>query len=406
MIDPFAVRGDFPGLKKKVYGKPLIYLDNPATTHKPREVLDAVNNFYANCNSNIHRGAHYLSSHASEMYETARSTVQQFINARSSREVVFTRNATEAINLVAHCFGALWIGEGDEIIISEMEHHSNIIPWQVLCEQKKAVLKVLPFDDSGILQIESLNSLITEKTKIIAVTHVSNVLGTINPVKEIVAAARRFGVAVLIDAAQAVGHLSIDVQDIDCDFLVFSGHKLYAETGIGVLYGKKARLELMPPFQTGGGMVLSVNVHRSQFAKTPYKFEAGTPNIAGALSLKAAMEYVENRGLNAIGEYEQALRGYAESMLLKISSLRIYGTADQKSAITTFSIDGVDSYDAATMLDKLGVAVRSGYFCAEPALKHYNCNGALRAGFVFYNTQQEAETLVRSIANVITMIRG
>ena len=405
MIDPHAIRADFPILNETIYGKPLIYLDNAATTHKPSAVLDTVCDFYTRYNSNIHRGAHCLSTQASELYESARQKVQHFINARFPEEVVFTRNTTEAINLVSICFGLRWIGEGDEIIISEMEHHSNIVPWQVLCKQKKAVLKVIPFDDNGKLQVHCLDELITEKTRLIAVTYVSNVLGTINPVKEIVSTANRFGVAVLVDGAQAVGHLAVDVEDIGCDFFVFSGHKLYAETGIGVLYGKEKWLNQMPPFQSGGGMISSVSLYNTSFAEIPYKFEAGTPNIAGAISLMAAVEYVETVGLDAIRLYEGVLRRYAEKKLSEIGGLRMYGSSDLKNAIVTFCIDGVDSYDAATVLDKFGIAVRSGYFCAEPALKHYNCNGAIRVSFALYNTKEEIDLLADGIRKVIAMIK-
>jgi cysteine desulfurase/selenocysteine lyase len=404
MINIDKIRSDFPILETRVYGHPLVYLDNAATTQKPRDVLERVSSFYREENANIHRGSHFLSEKASSAYESARDCVRKFINARKSSEIIFTSGTTFSINLVAQSFGTLRVNRGDEIIVTEMEHHSNLIPWQILCENKGAFLKVVPFDNNGSLQIDLLKSLISEKTKLIAFTYVSNVLGTINPVKEITSLAHSFNVPVLIDGAQAVQHLPIDVQEIDCDFFVFSGHKIYAETGIGVLYGKESLLERMPPYQTGGGMVSSVDFSKVSFNGLPFKFEAGTGNIAGAVSLEAAINYMNKIGLDNINLHEQELFSFAEKELSAIEGLEIYGKSPQRCTLISFNIGSTSPYDACAIMDKMGIALRSGTHCSELTLRHFGIRGSIRASFALYNTKNEIELLVRGIRKVKSMI--
>lgn len=400
MLDVNKIREDFPILKEKIYGKSLIYLDNGATTQKPKQVVDKIVECYSQYNSNIHRGVHYLSNKCTDAHEEAREIVRSFINATSIKEVIFTAGTTESINLVAYSFGEKYIGEGDEVIVSEMEHHSNIVPWQLICDRKGAKVRVLPFNEEGELLIEELDSLINEKTRLICVNHVSNALGTINPIKEIVEKAHSKGVKVLVDAAQSIQHLKLDVQEIDCDFLVFSGHKLYAPTGVGVLYGKEETLDQMPPWQGGGEMIENVSFEKTTFNVLPFKFEAGTPNYVGNIALGAAIKYVESIGLENIAAYEEELLSYATEKLLTVPGIRIFGNSKHKSSLISFLIDDIHPYDLGTLLDKMGIAVRTGTHCAETVMQHYNISGTVRASFAFYNTKEEIDTLYEGIMKV------
>lgn len=402
-LDISKIRRDFPILQEKVYGKSLVYLDNAATTQKPQVVIDKLVEYYSKYNSNIHRGVHYLSSKSTDGAEQARDIVQKFINARHRHEIIFTRGTTESINLVANSFGERFVKEGDEVIVSEMEHHSNIVPWQLLCERKKAVLRVLPFDDRGELLVEELNDLITEKTRIVAVNHISNSMGTINPIKEIIEIAHARNVPVLIDAAQSIQHKKINVQELDCDFLVFSGHKIYGPTGIGVLYGKEKYLEEMPPWQGGGEMIQEVRFEKTTYNELPFKFEAGTPNYIDAIGLGAAIEYVESVGLEAIDAYEQDLLAYATGKLSAIEGLRIFGTAQQKTSVISFLVEGIHHYDMGMLLDQMGIAVRTGTHCTEPIMQHFGIDGTVRASFAFYNTKEEIDVLYEGILKVCKM---
>ncbi len=404
-MDIEKIRADFPILQRRIHGKPLVYLDNAATTQKPRDVLDKIIEFYAETNSNIHRGIHYLSEEASAAYEGARETVKNFIHARNAREIIFTRSTTEAINLVADSFGRAFIERGDEVIISEMEHHSNIVPWQMLCERKDARLKVIPFNDDGILLAHKLETLITEKTKLISLTYVSNALGVVNDVKEIIGLANAHDVPVLIDGAQAVPHFPVDVQDLDCDFFAFSGHKIYADTGIGVLFGKEKWLETMPPYQSGGGMIAKVSFDHTTFADLPYKFEAGTASIGAAVSLAAAMEYLDKIGMEKIVSHERELINYAINNLSSLENITIYGKDRKRCSAISFNLDEIHPYDAATILDKLGIAVRPGTHCAEPVMQHYGISGTVRASFALYNTKEEIDRLMEGIKKVQSLMR-
>lgn len=404
MIDLKKIRSDFPILSEKVYGKSLVYLDNAATTQKPLSVLNKTKEFYKSINSNIHRGAHYLSEQASSAYENARKTVKEFINAKSVNEVIFTRGTTEAINLLADSFGNAYVQEGDEIIITEMEHHSNIVPWQVLCKRKKAYLKVLPVDDNGKLLIDNLQDLINIKTKLISICYVSNALGIINPIKEVIRIAHKHNIPVLIDGAQAVQHIPVDVQDLDCDFFAFSGHKLYAETGIGVLYGKEKWLEEMPPYQTGGGMIVSVSFDETKFAGLPQKFEAGTPNYMGAISLAAAIDYIQTIGVKNIFLHEKELMNYIVERLNKLDNLSIYGNSPDRCGALSFNLNGIHPYDAGMILDKLGIATRTGHHCAEPIMRRLGIGGTIRASFAMYNTREEIDMLINGINKVSEML--
>lgn len=402
-LDLNKIRQDFPILSEKIYGKPLVYLDNAATTQTPTQVTDVLVEYYNKYNSNIHRGIHYLSNKSTEAAENARVKVQKFINAAHSHEVIFTAGTTESVNLVANSFGERYITEGDEVIVSEMEHHSNIVPWQMLCQRKKAVLKVLPFNDKGELMTERLEDLITDRTKILAVNHISNSLGTINPIKEIIDFAHSKNVPVLIDAAQSVQHKKIDVQELDADFLVFSGHKLYGPTGIGVLYGKEKYLNEMPPWQGGGEMIQEVTFGKTTYNELPFKFEAGTPNYIDAIGLGAAIDYVETIGLDVIDVYEQELLAYATAKLEAIPSLRIYGTAKNKTSVISFLIEGIHFYDMGVLLDQMGIAVRTGTHCTEPIMQHFGIDGTVRASFAFYNTKEEIDLLCVGIEKVCKM---
>lgn len=405
-MDIEKIRKDFPILETKVYGKPLVYLDNAATTQKPQCVLDSIMKFYTQYNSNIHRGVHYLSEKATEIYEAARLKVKDFINAKSRTEIVFTKGSTEAINMLAYSFGEAFINPGDEIIVSEMEHHSNIVPWQLMCQRKGAVLKMLPFNDKGDLLTAELGKIITPKTKLICVTYVSNTLGTVNSVQGIIYQAHLHGIPVLVDAAQAIQHVKINVQKLDCDFLALSGHKIYAETGIGVLYAKEDYLDKMPPYQGGGDMIKNVSFEGSTWAELPLKFEAGTSNFVGAGSLHTALDYVDSIGLENIAAYENSLLKYATEKIENIGDVTIYGNSDKKASIISFNINGVHHYDAGMVLDKLGIAVRTGTHCTEPIMKHYNITGTIRASFAMYNTFNEIDTLVEGIEKAKKMLKN
>ncbi|WP_372755301.1 SufS family cysteine desulfurase [Labilibaculum sp.] len=402
-IDINKIRKDFPILEEKIHGKALVYLDNAATTQKPRQVIDKLTEYYYKYNSNIHRGVHYLSNKSTDGNENARAIVQNFIHAKHSHEVIFTSGTTDSVNLVANSFGDRYIGQGDEVIVSEMEHHSNIVPWQLLCERKKAKLKVLPFDDSGELMIEKLDGLITDSTKIIAINHISNSLGTINPIGEIIKIAHARNVRVLVDAAQSIQHKKIDVQELDVDFLVFSGHKIYGPTGIGVLYGKEELLNAMPPWKGGGEMIQEVTFEKTTYNELPFKFEAGTPNYIDAIGLGAAIEYVQSIGLHEIDAYEQELVEYATQKLLTIKGLKIYGTAKEKTSVISFLVDGIHFYDMGMLLDQLGIAVRTGTHCTEPVMQHFKIDGTVRASFSFYNTKEEIDVFYNGILKVCAM---
>lgn len=399
-FDINEIRKDFPILHQKVYGKPYIYLDNGATTQKPQCVIDRMTKYYSYYNSNIHRGVHYLSEKTTTAYENARKEVQNFINAEYSHEVIFTRGTTESINLVANSFGDKFISEGDEIIVSEMEHHSNIVPWQILCERKNAKLRVIPFDEKGELIIEEFDKLLNKKTRLVAVTHISNTLGTINPIKEIIEKSHKVGAKVLIDGAQAIQHTKVDVKELDCDFYVFSGHKIYAPTGIGVLYGKENLLNEMPPYQGGGDMIKNVSFEKTTYNELPFKFEAGTPHYIGAIGLKTAIQYIKELGIENIAEYENQLLQYAHEKLSKIEGLRIYGNAKNKASLVSFLIENVHPYDAGMVLDKHGIAVRTGTHCTEPVMQHFDISGTIRAAFSFYNTFEEIDVLCQTLEKI------
>lgn len=399
-LDIEKIRSEFPILKQQIYNKPLIYLDNAATTQKPIQVIEAEANVYQSFNSNIHRGVHYLSNRCTDAFEQARKKVAAFVNAPHDRQIIFTRGTTEAINLVAHGFGHVFLNEGDEIIVSELEHHSNIVPWQLIAEMKSAVIKVIPITDSGELRMDVLKQLISNRTKLIAVAHISNVLGTINPIKEIIDLGHSHGVPVLIDGAQAIQHVQVDVQALDCDFYVFSGHKLYAPTGIGALYGKEEWLNKMLPYQGGGEMIDRVSFAKTTFNELPFKFEAGTPNYAGAVALGAAIDYVNNLGLANIASYEEELLHYAQDELLKINGLRIIGTAKHKTSVVSFLVDNIHPYDMGMMLDKIGIAVRTGHHCAQPLMDRLGIAGTVRASFAIYNTRDEIDQLTKGVAKV------
>ncbi|MDR1681192.1 MAG: cysteine desulfurase [Prevotellaceae bacterium] len=399
-----TIRRDFPALQQQVYGKPLIYLDSAATAQKPQCVIDTVNAMHTQWNANVHRAVHYLAVQCTERYEQARETVRRFIHALSAQEIIFTSGTTAAINLLAFSFGERWVGAGDEILVTEAEHHSNIVPWQQLCARKGATLKVAPVDDSGRLQTDALAALIGERTRLVCVAHISNVLGIVNPVKEIVQLAHARGVPVLIDGAQGIVHEPVDVQALGCDFYAFSGHKLYAPTGIGVLYGKERYLEQMPPWQGGGDMIASVSFAGTTFADLPLKFEAGTANYIGACGLAAAIGYMESLPAAEAHRYEQALADYTVRRLSAIEGLRMYGAATPKTGVVSFTVDGVHPLDAATILDKSGIAIRTGHLCAEPLMRRFGVHGMLRVSPAFYNTPDEIDTLTAALQKVRKMI--
>ena len=404
-LDVRTVRQDFPILKQRVHGKPLVYLDNAATTQKPQIVIDVLNRYYSSENASIHRSSHYLSEQATSAYEQARVTIADFLGATDYREIVFVRGATEAVNLVAHSYGRKYIGEGDEIVLSAMEHHSNIVPWQILCEQVGATLRVIPINDDGELLLDEYQRLVGNRTKLVAVTHLSNALGTINPVDEIIHIAHQRGVPVLVDGAQAAPHINVDVRKLDCDFYCFSGHKLYGPTGIGVLYGKAHLMDAMLPYQAGGDMISAVSFERTLYNDLPYKFEAGTPNIAGAIGLGAAVEYLSDVGLDVIAAHERELLAYATDAVSEISGLRLIGTARQKAAVLSFVLDGVHAHDIGTILDREGIAIRTGHHCAMPIMERFGVAATARASFALYNTTEEVDALVAAIRNVKQVFR-
>lgn len=397
------IRSEFPILSVKVHGMPLVYLDNGATTQKPVQVLRVMDEMYRTANANVHRGVYYLSDLASERYEAARETVRAFINAPKREEVIFTAGTTSAINAVAFSFGEKFVHKDDEIIISGMEHHANIVPWQMLCERKSAKLRVIPFSDQGVLDIDTYRSMFTERTRIVAVTNASNVLGTINPVKEIIAEAHCHEVPVLIDGAQIIQHGIVDVADMDCDFFVFSGHKIYGPNGIGVLYGKEKWLNEIPPYQGGGDMVANVTFEKTTYNELPFKFEAGTTNFTGAIGLASALDYVSALGRETVAEREQALLTKATSGLLSVGGVRIYGTAPQKVSLVSFLPGTIHQYDAGMILDKMGIAVRTGTHCAQPVMERYGITGNIRASIAFYNTEEEIDALVEGVRKVTEM---
>ncbi|MDO4496271.1 MAG: cysteine desulfurase [Bacteroidales bacterium] len=403
MFDISTIRKDFPILDSQVYGKPLVYLDNGATTQKPKCVLDKLNDCYLHHNANVHRGVHFLSQDATDLHEASRRTVQKFINASSSDEIIFTRGTTESINLVAYSFSETFLREGDEVIVSDMEHHSNIVSWQLVQRRKGIVIKHARITENQELDFEHFKSLFTERTKLVSITHVSNVLGTINPVEEIVAYAHSRNVPVLIDGAQSTPHIRVDVQALDVDFLVFSGHKIYGPTGVGVLYGKRKWLEQMIPYQGGGEMIQSVSFENTTFNELPYKFEAGTPDFIGTVGLASALDYVTSIGLDSIAAYETQLLQYATDKFKSIPGMQIYGNASDKSAVLSFLVEGIHHYDMGLLLDKMGIAVRTGHHCAQPLMQVLGIEGTVRASFSFYNTFEEVDSLVAGIQRVCKM---
>lgn len=396
-FDIDSIRKDFQNLHIKVHGKPLVYLDNAATTFKPQAVIDATADHYKTGTSNIHRGVHTLSQQATEAFEQSRDKVRDFISARKSCEIIFTKGTTEAINLVASSYGGAFLNKGDEIIISEMEHHSNIVPWQMLCASKGCVLKIAPFNNQGELIFDEFAKRLSAKTKLVAMVYVSNSLGTINPVKEVIDAAHKQGAVVLIDAAQTVSHLPVNVQGLDCDFLAFSGHKLFGPNGVGVLYGKEKLLNAMPPYQSGGDMIASVTFEKTTYNVLPYKLEAGTPNVAGVIGLGAAIDYVRSIGLTQIAEYEHELLAYGTQALSSIDGLRLIGTAENKASILAFVLEDIHPHDLGTLVDEEGVAIRTGHHCTQPVMKHFGVPATSRASLAFYNTKEEIDCLVRAI---------
>ena len=405
-FDVFALRNDFPILHECVHGKPLVYLDNAATTQKPQSVIDALTRYYRTQNANIHRGVHTLSELATYEYEKARGKMKLFLNAADTREIIFVRGTTEGINLVKDTFGRKFIGASDEIVISAMEHHSNIVPWQLLCEEKGCKLKVAPINDRGELDFEAFTRLVTERTKLVSIVYVSNSLGTINPVKRVIEFSHARGVPVLIDGAQAVSHLPVDVRELDCDFFVLSGHKLFGPTGIGVLYGKMELLEKMPPYQAGGDMIRSVTFEKTTYNELPYKFEAGTPNIADVIGLGAALDYVQNVGWAAIEEHEAGLLRYATMKVGSLEGVRIIGTAAEKASVLSFVLNDVHAHDVGTILDQEGVAIRTGHHCTQPVMARFSVPATVRASFAFYNTLSEVDTLVEGIKKVQEVFRA
>lgn len=399
------IRSQFPILDQTVYGKPLVYLDNAATTQKPTSVIETLSNYYLTLNSNIHRGAHYLAAQATEQYEQTRRSVQKFINARHSHEIVFTRGTTESINLVASSFSQRFIGKDDEVVISAMEHHSNIVPWQLACERQGAHLRVIPFNDNGVLDLEAFEGLMNEKTRIVAVTNVSNTLGTVNPIAEIVRMAHSHNIPVLIDGAQGIAHRRIDVQQLDCDFYCFSGHKMYGPMGVGVMYGREELLEQMPPYQGGGEMIKDVTFERTTYNELPFKFEAGTPAVGDVLGLGTAIDFINQTGIENIASHEHELTEYATSQLMQIDGMRIFGNAPEKTSVISFLIGDAHPYDVGTLLDKLGIAVRTGHHCTQPIMDRYGIPGTVRASFAAYSTREEVDTLISAIKRIAPMLQ-
>ena len=403
MYDIHQIRADFPILGRTVYGKPLVYLDNGATTQKPRAVVEAITNEYYNTNANVHRGVHFLSQQATELHEASREAVRRFINARSTSEIVFTRGTTESINLLAATFCQSQMQAGDEVIISTMEHHSNIVPWQLQAAQRGIVLRVIPMDDRGELLLDEYERLFSPKTKLVSIAHVSNVLGTINPVKEMIATAHAHGVPVLVDGAQSIPHMPVDVRELDADFYVFSGHKVYGPTGVGVLYGKEDWLDKLPPYQGGGEMIQHVSFEKTTFNELPFKFEAGTPDYIGTTGLARALDYVSALGMDTIAAYEHELTEYATRRLKEIPGMRIFGESEQKGSVISFLVGNIHHFDLGTLLDRLGIAVRTGHHCAQPLMTRLGIEGTVRASFGLYNTKEEVDTLVAGIERVRKM---
>ena len=403
MLNIEEIRKDFPILSRTVYNRPLVYLDNAATTQKPRAVVEAMTEEYYSVNANVHRGVHYLSQQATELHEQARGNVQNFINARSEAEIIFTRGTTESLNLVAFSFGEAFLKEGDEVLVSVMEHHSNIVPWQMLRERKGIVLKVIPMTDEGEIDLETYKSLFSPRTRLVCIAHVSNVLGTVNPVKEMAAIAHAHGAKVLVDGAQSVPHRRVDVQDIDCDFLTFSGHKIYGPTGIGVLYGREELLEKMPPYQGGGEMIARVSFEKTTYERLPFKFEAGTPDFVGSHALAVALDYVRGIGQDIIAAHEADLTRYAMEQMSLIPGMKIYGTAREKDAVISFNVGDIHPLDLGTLLDRLGIAIRTGHHCAQPLMARCGVESMARASFALYNTRAEVDALVAGIDRVRKM---
>ena len=404
LFDVQKIRNDFPMLLRTMNGKPLIYFDNGATTQKPKQVIDAIVKYYTEQNANIHRGVHSMSQDITVEYENARVTVQKHIGAKHENEIVFTRGTTESINLVATAFGKKFINAGDEIILTEMEHHSNILPWQQLCEEKNAILKVIPMTDTGELRMDEYKKLLSAKTKLVAIVHVSNTLGTVNPVKEIISIAHSKNIPVLVDGAQSIPHIKVDVQDLDADFYCFSGHKVYAPTGVGILYGKEEWLKKLPNYQVGGGTIKTVSFDKTEYAESPLRFEAGTPNIEGGIGLAVALDYINALSLENIAAYEHELLEYATEKLLAIENLRIIGTAKEKASVISFVVDGIHPLDIGMLLDAQGIAVRTGHHCTQPLVAHYQIPGTVRASFSFYNTKEEIDIFVNAIMKSIKRI--
>ena len=403
MLNIADIRAQFPALHQEVHGHPLVYLDNGATTQKPQVVIDAIQQYYAEQNSNIHRGVHYLSQLATDAYEASRTCVQKHLNAQHTHEIIFTRGITEAINLVAHGFRSL-LNKGDEVIISSMEHHSNIVPWQMACQSSSATLKIIPMDEMGVLDMDSYKNLLSDKTKVVAVNHISNALGTINPIKQMIQWAHDVSAAVLVDGAQAGPHCSIDVQDLDADFYCISGHKVYGPTGIGALYGKEEWLKKLPPYQGGGEMIATVSFDKTTYADLPHKFEAGTPNIAGGIALKTAIDWINQIGLDKIVSYEKELMDYATEELSKIESIQFIGQAQEKAGVISFLVGDIHPYDVGMILDKQGVAVRTGHHCAQPVMDQFCIPGTIRASFAVYNTKEDINRLVEGVKKAQTML--
>ena len=402
-MDINKIRADFPILQREVYGKPLVYLDNAATTQKPRCVVDSIVDEYYSVNANVHRGVHFLSQQATELHENSRETVRRFINAKSTNELVFTRGTTESINLLAFSFGEEFMNEGDEVILSLMEHHSNIVPWQLLAARKGIGIKVIPINEKGELLLDEYEKLFSDRTKLVSVTHVSNVLGTVNPVKEIIRIAHDHEVPVHIDGAQSVPHITVDVQELDADFYAFSAHKIYGPTGVGVFYGKEKWLDNMPPYQGGGEMIQHVGFERTTFNELPFKFEAGTPDYIGTTGLARALDYISAIGMDRIAEYEHELTLYATQRLKEIEGIRIFGEAENKSSVISFLVDHIHHFDMGTLLDRLGIAVRTGHHCAQPLMQRFDVEGMVRASFAFYNTREEVDVLFEGIKRVAKM---
>ena len=399
-MDIQRIRQDFPILDRKVYGKPLVYLDNGATTQKPRIVVEAITDEYYSVNANVHRGVHYLSQQATELHEGSRETVRHYINARSTNEIIFTRGTTEGINLLVSTFGEEFMQEGDEVIISVMEHHSNIVPWQLLAARKGVAIKVVPMNDKGELLLDEYEKLFTERTKIVSIMHVSNVLGTINPIKEMIATAHKHGVPFMVDAAQSIPHMKVDVQDLDADFIVFSAHKVYGPTGIGVVYGKEEWLDRLPPYQGGGEMIKQVSFEKTTFADLPFKFEAGTPDYIGTTAFAKALDYVNGIGIDNIAAHEHFLLEYATAQMKEIPGMHIFGEAEHKGGVISFLVGDIHHFDMGTLLDRLGIAVRTGHHCAQPLMQRLGVEGTIRASFAMYNTREEVDVLVEGMKGV------